>query len=152
MKAVKEYKFKLKNPATDSYVDLVIRSDSEGILTYCNLPIVLDKRAIQRDEKKEKERKEASKIQGVETEVRNGVTHITKVSPEVVKRMDVFRPDKPCWFDGCEEIRAEYLSRLEELGGSECPGCKKGSLQRELLPRIQTLIHEHTKKNNTTTS
>lgn len=54
------------------------------------------------------------------------------------KRDIKFFTETPCWFNGCEELRAAYASELQQLearpGG--CRGCVKGSLMRKYLKLV----------------
>ncbi len=44
--------------------------------------------------------------------------------------MRFFSPASPCFFEGCETLRAQYFSRVAELDKTACPACHKGELVR----------------------
>jgi hypothetical protein len=53
--------------------------------------------------------------------------------PDATKRDIRFFSGAPCWFEGCEEIRADYESELAKLDEAKCKPCEKGALIRKYL-------------------
>jgi hypothetical protein len=80
------------------------------------------------------------KSRGVEfTRSEDGRTTIlTKIPPLEQKLLTFFTDSAPCWFDGCEELRAQYNAELEARGGETCPGCKKGAIIRKYMMILRT--------------
>ena len=52
-----------------------------------------------------------------------------------------FSIESPCWFEGCDELRKQYLEEKKVLDESDCPSCKRGALNRKYL----NLIHDKLK-------
>jgi hypothetical protein len=67
-------------------------------------------------------------------------TVITKVSDEDREIFKFFSQHQPCWFKGCEDMRAEYFNRLDQLGGAGCSSCQKSGLVKEFHERVKTAL------------
>lgn len=50
-----------------------------------------------------------------------------------------FDMSRPCTFEGCEGLRAEWLEAYEEAGGDDCTGCQMGALRRQFEKRVLEL-------------
>lgn len=49
-------------------------------------------------------------------------------------RRDIkFFSNSPCWFEGCEKIRAAYEAEVAKLDAAKCKPCEKGALIRKYL-------------------
>lgn len=54
-----------------------------------------------------------------------------EVDSNLKRDIRLFSPSIPCWFEGCEKLRADYLKEVQE---SDCElGCQKGPIMRKYL-------------------
>lgn len=53
-----------------------------------------------------------------------------------------FSPHQPCWFPGCEKMRARYEQDVVAAGGKNCPGCQKGAIIRAYMVRVRTVLEK----------
>jgi hypothetical protein len=60
----------------------------------------------------------------------DGTKRITAVSAEERKVLSFFVDSAPCWFEGCDELRAKYQDEVAKLGAG-CPSCQKGAVIRK---------------------
>lgn len=69
---------------------------------------------------------------------------ITSVAPQTQEAMKFFIPQHhKCWFEGCEDLQAEYLKELEEMEKDpNCPKCKKGQLIKKYLPQVIAAVQQ----------
>jgi hypothetical protein len=72
-------------------------------------------------------------------------TLIISSAPELEGEVYRFFTECECWFDGCEELRAEYKRRLEELP-DDCPSCVEGDVMRAMLDAVRKAIQRHRKE------
>lgn len=57
--------------------------------------------------------------------------------------------ESPCWFAGCEEVRAEFKKAIDEAGGENgCKGCTRGRIIQQFTPLVEKLLTEDKKRNN----
>lgn len=71
----------------------------------------------------------------------DGVSVVVAVSAEAEKLHSVLRPEAPCPFPGCEELRRRYLERKAELDEDpSCSDCAHGALMREILDEASKLM------------
>ena len=70
----------------------------------------------------------------------NGRTIIDSVPAREQEVISFFSLGKPCWFEGCEELRAEYQKEYEGIGGANCQACDHGALIRKYMPKIDALL------------
>lgn len=54
--------------------------------------------------------------------------------------------DKPCQFEGCQELREEYMESLELAGGDQCPDCVLRSLNAQFEAKARDIIRARTKE------
>lgn len=57
---------------------------------------------------------------------------------EDARRMRLFNDAAPCWFPGCQEMRARYAQDLDRLP-PECPACEIGNIMRRYLREMAAL-------------
>lgn len=72
----------------------------------------------------------------------NSQAKVIRPSEEDRTIMPFFSMETPCWFDGCEDLREEYKSRLEDMGGVACKNCDKGRLNKEFITRVKRSLKE----------
>lgn len=68
---------------------------------------------------------------------------IKSVPPEEAELNRFYTLQIPCWFGGCEELRAEYKSALEKAGkgaSGTCTDCEKGAIMRMFADRVKLAI------------
>ena len=53
----------------------------------------------------------------------------------------------PCFFEGCEALRAQWKQLLSEnsVGGEPCPACTEGQLMRQFRDVLAPVLEEHLK-------
>lgn len=73
----------------------------------------------------------------------NGQLIIDSVAPQEQEAISFFG-ERPCWFPGCEELRALFKAEKEAAGGSECSGCDEGAIIRKFLPVVRESIKNGT--------
>lgn len=61
----------------------------------------------------------------------------SSVTPEMKKLLLFFIPNEPCWFAGCEDLRAQYKREFDAVGGENCSSCASGELTRKYLLRLK---------------
>lgn len=61
----------------------------------------------------------------------------TSISPEMRQIVRFFVASDPCWFTGCESLRAEYNAELQTIGGEDCTSCQQGDLTRKYMLLIK---------------
>lgn len=69
-----------------------------------------------------------------------GRTVIDSIPAREQEIISFFSLTKPCWFEGCEELRAEYQKAYEAIGGANCQACDHGALIRRFMPKIDALL------------
>jgi hypothetical protein len=69
-----------------------------------------------------------------------GRTIIDSVPAREQEVISFFSLTKPCWFEGCEELRKEYLAEYEAIGGANCQACDHGALIRKFMPKIDAIL------------
>ena len=72
-----------------------------------------------------------------------GATHIESAS-DLDVMIARFYAGSPCWFDGCETLRAawqEFVQANTEPGHA-CTDCEKGQLMRQFRPRLEPAIRK----------
>lgn len=79
------------------------------------------------------------KVTGEEKEVEARI--VSKPDDLTVEALAVFSDHRPCWFEGCQELRDEFNKVIASIPG--CPGCKRGKLILKYLPRAKELIKQH---------
>ena len=68
--------------------------------------------------------------------------------PEIEKKINLFFwLESPCFFEGCEELRASYKKLLDASPGN-CQGCKKGRIMREYIPLVKAALEGEKNKND----
>lgn len=83
------------------------------------------------------------KEMGIQTEEGpKGEKIVTAFNPILVEALKFFRLEEPCFFEGCDSLRAEYTKELEAKG-TECPACAKSELQRKYMITIKRAIEAH---------
>lgn len=53
--------------------------------------------------------------------------------PNIVFRF--LQPELPCFFDGCETLRAELARDIEAAGGEDCKNCVRSNLEAQYSAR-----------------
>lgn len=96
--------------------------------------------------------KEAQEAQEAEL-TRRGITYtrlddggilISKIPKEVQEVHSFFQLNKPCWFDGCEDLRKEYIQQTQKYNsGPECKTCERGQIMRQFIPRIEQALQRY---------
>ncbi len=63
---------------------------------------------------------------------------------EAAKKNIKFFGSAPCWFEGCDELRAQYQSELDALQNrtTGCKPCEKGALMRKFLLLLEQAQNE----------
>lgn len=80
----------------------------------------------------------------------NNKVIIKSVPPEEAELNKFYTLQIPCWFAGCEELRAEYKDALTKAGkGGTCTDCEKGAIMRMFADRVKLAIKNA--KSNTRT-
>ena len=77
-----------------------------------------------------------------------GRTIIDSVPQKEQEVISFFVPGKPCWFPGCEALRAEYAAELAAIGGANCTNCQQGALIRKYRPRVAAALDAATPSAN----
>jgi hypothetical protein len=108
----------------------------DGVKTPVEIGIDANKVIVYEREVEDAVRDASGHTLGVTTEMRDGKKVITHVSNATATAMRFFSTESPCWFEGCEELRAKYAQELESIGGDACPACKRGALTRKYLPMV----------------
>ena len=74
------------------------------------------------------------------------IKDIPDLEREVIR---FFSTGRPCWFEGCEQLRKELA---ETRASKKCPKCE-GTLIRQFMPRVREAIVKHhaSQDNNTGT-
>ena len=54
-----------------------------------------------------------------------------------------FLAGNPCWFMGCEQLRNEMDTALENAKASGCSECEARSIKRRFIPKIKAAIDAH---------
>ena len=54
-----------------------------------------------------------------------------------------FLAGNPCWFMGCEQLRSELDTALENAKASGCSECEARSIKRRFIPKIKAAIDAH---------
>jgi hypothetical protein len=62
----------------------------------------------------------------------------------VVERF--LRADAPCFFGGCEGLRAELSAAIDAAGGVQCPGCTRSQLEAQFAERALAAWKSQTKQ------
>lgn len=68
---------------------------------------------------------------------------IKSVPPEEAELNRFYTLQIPCWFGGCEELRAEYKEALEKAHkgpDGTCTDCEKGAIMRMFADRVKLAI------------
>lgn len=68
---------------------------------------------------------------------------IKSIPPEEAELNRFYTLQIPCWFNGCEELRAEYNDALKKAGkgdASTCTDCEKGAIMRMFADRVKLAI------------
>jgi hypothetical protein len=68
---------------------------------------------------------------------------------EAAKKNIKFFGHGPCWFEGCEQLRAEYQNELTAMQARAegCRGCEKGVLMRKYLELVEAATNEKPAEN-----
>ena len=77
-----------------------------------------------------------------------GNTHIVGASPAYMKLFSLFRGwnNAKCFFDGCDELLAEYHEEIKNLGPN-CPECSRGAITRKYIGLANGMIADQKKRN-----
>jgi hypothetical protein len=78
----------------------------------------------------------------IENGNRRTIINVTPAEQEVFK---FFSKHSPCWFEGCNELRASFALEESELP-KDCPACHRGALIRKYLPKVKELLASHNMK------
>lgn len=54
-----------------------------------------------------------------------------------------FLAGNPCWFMGCEQLRKEMDTALENAKAAGCSECEARSIRRKFIPKIKAAIDAH---------
>lgn len=65
----------------------------------------------------------------------NLITHIPDKEQQLFR---FFGKETPCWFDGCEELRAQYAAEIANLGDT-CPTCMQGAIIRKYRDKVEEM-------------
>lgn len=77
---------------------------------------------------------------GIETQQGpNGELIVVKYNNALLQIMKFFKPDEPCFFEGCEDLRRQHALELAEKG-ADCPDCQKSELQRKYMVLVKRAI------------
>lgn len=66
---------------------------------------------------------------------------VESFDPVMLQTLKFFETAEPCYFKGCEELRAEYANELEAKG-TDCPACAKSALKRKYMILIKNKLSE----------
>lgn len=86
---------------------------------------------------------------GVKVDVRPDGSRVVQQGsiPEELKQiLKLFVPEEPCWFEGCEELRAAHARDLAAAGGENCTECTEGDLNRKYMLLASDLIKKSATK------
>jgi hypothetical protein len=157
---IKIVKFKIKY--NDKHYDFEAEVGPDGVLRTSNYPILLDDNPLMKamletqtkskryDENREPEKllksakkvvlMDATNVDGVKVTNVDGRKVIDSVDQRVVNMMPFFNFKEPCFFEGCESLREEYLNEVKKAGGDEkCSSCQFSGLMRKYMKLMQKL-------------
>jgi hypothetical protein len=69
----------------------------------------------------------------------NGENIITGFNPVMLQTMKFFKPEEPCFFEGCDELRKQHAEELNKKG-DDCPTCVKSELQRKYMILVKRAL------------
>jgi hypothetical protein len=83
----------------------------------------------------QKAREDYLRSQGIDFDYSaDGALIIKNVSDQFARKVQLFNPDIPCWFEGCQQLRDSFFTELADLNIDGCdPDCAKGKLQRKYM-------------------
>lgn len=65
-------------------------------------------------------------------------THTQVSLDQEARRLRLFAEEAPCWFDGCEELRKQYLGDIARMDDN-CLPCEQGRIMRRYLDYMASL-------------
>jgi hypothetical protein len=71
-----------------------------------------------------------------------GKKYITEISDRDREVLKFFSKYQPCFFKGCEELRAKYNTEIEKLAEQNCPACQKGAVMRRYMKIINDVLDQ----------
>jgi hypothetical protein len=69
----------------------------------------------------------------------NGENIVTGFNPIMLETFKFFEDATPCFFDGCEELRAQYNAEVEAKGAN-CPACQKSEVRRKYMILVKNKL------------